>query len=92
MRYFRLVFLCVCLIQSSIINHRWAVVQTRILLSGSLKRFCFINLGEAEEQQCQLSEPIAKGEFWHSLEQALDLSKKRFRRREKQFGQQPVNG
>ena len=34
-----------------------AVAQTRILLSGSLKCFLFISLGEAEEQQCQLFEP-----------------------------------
>ncbi len=34
-----------------------AVAQTRIPLSGSLKRFLFINLGEAEDQQCQLFEP-----------------------------------
>jgi hypothetical protein len=33
------------------------VAQTRIPLSGSLKRFLFINLGEAEDQQCQLFEP-----------------------------------
>jgi hypothetical protein len=60
-------------------------------LSGSLKRFLFINLGEAEEQQCQqcqLLEP--KGRVLALLEASLKFIKKRFRTSEKGFGQQPV--
>ena len=54
------------------IRPKQAVAQNRIPLSSSSKRFLFTNLGEAEERQCQLFAP--KGEFWHYLEQALDLS------------------
>jgi hypothetical protein len=53
------------------------VAQTRIPLSGSLKRFLFINLGEAENQQCQLSEN--EGRILALLGANLRLIKKRFR-------------
>jgi hypothetical protein len=33
------------------------VAQTKILLSGSLKRFLLMNLGEAEDQRFELFEP-----------------------------------
>jgi len=58
-------------------------------LSGSLKRFLFINLGEAEDQQCQLFEP--GGRVLALPGASLRFIKKRFRTREKGFGQQPVD-
>jgi hypothetical protein len=58
-------------------------------LSGSLKRFLSINLGEAQDQRCQLFEPA--GRVLTSPEASLRLVKKRFRTSEKKFGQQPVN-
>ena len=58
-------------------------------LSGSLKRFLFIKLGEAEEQQCQLFEP--EGRVLALPGASLRFIKKCFRTREKGFGQQPVN-
>jgi hypothetical protein len=66
-----------------------AVAQTRIPLSGSLKRFLFINLGEAEDQQCQLFEP--RGRVLVLPGTSLRFTKKRFRTGEKGFGQQPVH-
>jgi hypothetical protein len=57
-------------------------------LSGSLKRFLFINLGEAEDQQCQLFEP--GGRVLALPGASLRFIKKRFRTGEKGFGQQPV--
>jgi len=57
-------------------------------LSGLLKRFLFINLGEAEEQQCQLLEP--EGRVLALPEASLRFIKKRFRTSEKGFGQQPA--
>jgi len=65
-----------------------AVAQTRIPLNGSLKRFLFINLGEAEDQQCQLSEP--GGRVLALPGASLRFTKKRFRTGEKGFGQQPL--
>jgi hypothetical protein len=58
-------------------------------LSSSLKRFLFINLGEAEEQQCQLFEP--EGRVLALPGASLRFIKKRFRTGEKGFGQQPVH-
>ena len=46
-------------------------------LSGSLKRFLFIKLGEAEEQQCQLFEP--EGRVLALPGASLRFIKKRFR-------------
>jgi hypothetical protein len=57
-------------------------------LSGSLKRFLFIDLGEAKDQRCQLVEPA--GRVLTSPGASLSLIKKRFRTSEKGFGQQPV--
>jgi hypothetical protein len=65
-----------------------AVAQSRIPSSGPLKRFLFINLGEAEEEQCQLFEP--EGRVLALPGASLRFSKKRFRTGEKGFGQQPV--
>jgi hypothetical protein len=64
-----------------------AVAQTKIPLSGSFKRFLFINLGEAEEQQGQLSEP--EGRVLALPEASLRFIRKRFRTSEKGFGQLP---
>jgi hypothetical protein len=58
-------------------------------LSSSLKRFLFINLREAEEQQCQLLEP--EGRVLALPGASLRFIKKRFRTGEKGFGQQPVH-
>jgi hypothetical protein len=58
-------------------------------LSGSLKRFLSINLGEAEDQRCQLFEP--GGRVLTSPGASLRLVKKRFRTSEKGFAQQPNN-
>ena len=71
------------------VNNIQAVAQTRIPLSGSLKRFLFISLGEAQEQQCQLFEP--EGRVLALPGASLRLIKKRFRTGEKGFGQQPVH-
>jgi hypothetical protein len=57
-------------------------------LGGSLKRFVSINLGEAEDQRCQLFEP--EGRVLTSPGASLRLVKKRFRTSEKGFGQQPI--
>jgi hypothetical protein len=65
-----------------------AVAQTRIPFSGSLKHFLFINLGKAEDQQCQLFEP--KGRVLALPGASLRFIKKRFRTNEKGFGQQPA--
>jgi hypothetical protein len=70
------------------IYHYRAVAQTGIPLSGSLKRFLFINLGEAQEQRCQLFEP--EGRVLTSPGVRLRFIKKRFRTSQKAFGQQPV--
>jgi hypothetical protein len=48
-----------------------------------------VNLGEAEDQQCQLVEP--GGRVLTSSGASLRLVKKRFRTSEKGFGQQPVD-
>jgi hypothetical protein len=53
-----------------------------------LKRFLFIKLGEAEDQQCQLFEP--KGRVLALPGASLRFIKKRFRTREKGFGQQTL--
>jgi hypothetical protein len=74
--------------QGSFVKCVQAVAQTRIPLSGSLKRFFFTNLGEQEEQQCQLFEP--EGRVLALPGASLRFIKKRFRRGEKGFGQQPV--
>jgi hypothetical protein len=66
-----------------------ALAQTGIPLSGSLKRFLFINLGEVEDQQCQLFEP--GGRVLALPGASLRFIKKRFRTGEKGFGQQPVD-
>jgi hypothetical protein len=57
-------------------------------LSDSLKRFLFINLGEAKGERCQLSEPA--GRVLTSPGASLRLIRKRFRTSEKGFGQQPL--
>jgi hypothetical protein len=57
-------------------------------LSGSLKRFLLINLGEAEDQRFELLEP--KGRVFKSPGASLRFIKKLFRTSEKGFGQQPV--
>jgi hypothetical protein len=54
----------------------------------SLKRFLRINLGEAEDQRCQLFEP--EGRVFKSPGASLTFIKKGFRPSEKGFGQQPV--
>jgi hypothetical protein len=53
-------------------------------LSGSLKRFLFINLGEAEEQQCQLFEAEGRVLALHGA--SLRFIKKRFGTGEKGLG------
>jgi hypothetical protein len=53
-----------------------------------LKRFLFINLGEAKGERCQLSEPA--GRVLTSPGASLRLIRKRFRTSEKDFGQQPL--
>jgi hypothetical protein len=58
-------------------------------LSGSLKRFLFINFGAAEDQRCQLFEP--EGRVLTSRGASLRFIEKRFRTSEKGFGQQLVN-
>jgi hypothetical protein len=67
-----------------------AVAQTKIPLSSSLKRFLFINLGEAEDQQCQLFEPGGRVLALPGV--SLRFTKRRFRTGQKRFGQQTVNG
>jgi hypothetical protein len=52
-------------------------------LGGSLKRFLFINLGEAEDQRFQLFEP--EGRVLTSPGASLRLIKKRFRISQKEF-------
>ncbi len=65
-----------------------AVAQIGMPLSGSLKRFLSINLGEAEDQRCQVVEP--GGRVLTSPGPSLRLVKKCFRTSEKGFAQQPV--
>jgi hypothetical protein len=65
-----------------------AVAQTKILLSGSLKRFLLINLGVAEDKRYQLLEP--EGRVLISPGASLRFIKKRFRTSEKGFGEQPL--
>ena len=65
-----------------------AVAQ--IALSGSLKRFLLINLGEVEEKRFQLFEP--EGRVLESPVTSLRLIQNRIRTSEKRFGQQPVKG
>jgi len=67
---------------------QWAVAQTAIPLTGSLRRFLSTNLGDAEDQGCQLLEP--EGRVLTSPGASLRFVKKRLRTREKGFGQQPV--
>jgi hypothetical protein len=58
-------------------------------LSSSLKRFLKTDLGEAKDMRCQLFEP--GGRVLTSPGASLRFVKKRFRTREKGFGQQPMN-
>jgi len=62
-------------------------LSRRVGTAGIFKRFLFINLGEAEERQCQLSEP--EGRVLALPEASLSFVKKRFRTSEKGFGRQP---
>jgi hypothetical protein len=71
-----------------LVKSEQAVAQTKIFLSGSLKRFLPLNLGEAEDMRYQLFEP--EGRVLISPGASLRFIKKRFRTSEKGFGQQPV--
>jgi len=62
-------------------------LSRRVGTAGIFKRFLLINLGEAEEQQWQLSEP--EGRVLALPEASLRFIKKRFRTSEKGFGQLP---
>jgi hypothetical protein len=80
------------------------VAQTRIPLSGSLKRFLFIKLGEAEDQRFELfesggrvfarsasSQAVTRNHSARLPEPSLRFIKKRFRQSKKGFWEQPVD-